>query len=140
MKPCFSTTALRASPIDTATPRVKAMSLRHGQAFGKSGEAGYDGAAGSDASRGSASMSLLEFAGSWTLPQDVVKPPKKSQDQCGCMEHAGKQYWVKTHFSPRKRMFHPFHRSQPMEIQQLQDYRVTLMFPIKGERSREEAD
>ena len=41
VKPCF-TTGVRAAPIDTATPRVKAMSLRPGQAFGKSGAAGSD--------------------------------------------------------------------------------------------------
>ena len=112
-------------PIETATPRVKAMSLRHGTA-------GYGGRAGGEASQGSASESLFGLDGPWTLAQYQEKPPKKSQDQWGFIEHNGKQYWVKTHFNPRKRLFHPLHRSQPMEIQQLQDYRVTLMFPMEG--------
>ena len=113
-------------PIVPVETRIKAMSLRNGPMAGKSGASGYD------ASQGSASTSLLECNGPWNLPRFLVKPPTKSQDQWSFLEHEGKQYWIKTHHGPRERLFHPIHRSQPMEVQQLKEYRVTLMFPVEG--------
>ena len=113
-------------PVVPVKTRVKAMTLRHGPTAGKSGATGYD------ASQGSASTSWLEGNGPWCLPRFLVKPPSKAQDQWSYLEHEGKQYWIKTHHGPRERLFHPVHRSQPMEVQQLKDYRVTLMFPLEG--------
>lgn len=116
-------------PTNSAKPRIKAMSLRHGSS------AGFDDAGGHGDHQGPTATSGLDSKGPWMLPQFQVKPPGKSQDKWCYMEHDGKRYWIKTHHNSRVRLFHPIHRSQPMETQQLLDYRVTVMFPVDGKGS-----
>ena len=51
---------------------------------------------------------------------------------CMSLRHLQEQYWVRTHHTHRLRLFHPVHRNQPVQANQLHSKRITVKFEIGG--------
>ena len=99
-------------PETSYRPRLKAMSFSNGMNY-------VDETGGEIAVRN----------GPWMMSKFSAPPPGRSQDQWQYLEHEGHRYWIKVHHGFRARRFHPVHRGQPMEVEQLASWRMTVMFP-----------
>ena len=68
----------------------------------------------------------------WLQGKYLYSPPVKSQDSWSFVQLEGQQYWVGTHHTHRLRLFHPVHRNQPVQANQLHSKRITVKFEIGG--------
>lgn len=73
-----------------------------------------------------------EPVGPWLQGKYLYSPPVKSQDSWSFIQLEGQQYWVRTHHTHRLRLFHPVHRNQPVQANQLHSKRITVKFEIGG--------
>ena len=105
---------------------IEAMTSRHG------GEPTMGSGLGSS----STGLGHGDQDGPWNQSRFLYPPAMKAQDQWNFIQHGDRQFWVKIHHTNRVRPFHPTHRSQPFDVDQFQNTRVTVKFYAGGQPLR----